>query len=119
MTNLQKKESMVKLERYYMKTRGKRFNQEEANLLGIKRVYNYTSDLDFMDRGHTEEWSEGLYDKTKGEAVIIESAIREVHGGQLYVMSCIVFYTLEQCNLYYVRNQGTFKHIEGFHHLLN
>ena len=120
MINLQNEELMtVKMEKYYMKTRGLRIDQSGANLMGIKRIYNYTSDIDFMDSENIEAWSNGLFDSRKGEAVIIESALKEVHGVSLYVMSCIVFYSVEQSNVYYLRNIKTFKHIEGFLHIFN
>jgi hypothetical protein len=119
MINLQSKELMVKMEKYYMKTRGLRIDQGKANLMGIKRIYNYTSDIDFMDSENLEAWSNGLFNSAKGEAIIIESALKEVHGVSLYVMSCIVFYTIEQSNVYYLRNIKTFKQVDGFLHLLN
>ena len=111
--------SMVKFERYYIKTRGRKIGKSEADVLGIKRVYNYTSDVDYMDMAGLERWSSGLYDSDKGEGIIIESAFREIEGVQLYIMSCIVFFTVEQCNLYYIRYQDQFKLIDGFSHLLN
>jgi len=110
---------MVKFERYYIKSRDYSMSDAEASAHGIKRVYNYTSDLDYMDQGRLQEWSSGLYNAGKGEAVLIESALRYVAGGQVYVMSCIVFYTIEQCNMYYIRNMDQFKVTDGFYHLLN
>lgn len=112
-------ESMVKFDRYYIKSRNIRISREDAILLGIKRVYNYTSDMDYMDDEATSKWSSGLYDPSKGESIIIENALKEVNGGMLYIMSCIVFYTLEQCNIYYIRNKDQFKVTDGFFHLLN
>ena len=112
-------EPMVTFDRYYIKSRGVRFSREEATLHGIKRIYNYTSDIDYMDEDRTYEWSSGLYDSSKGEAILIENALKDVEGTMLYVMSCIVFYTVEQCNLYFIRNKEQFRVIDGFYHLLN
>lgn len=112
-------EPMVKLDRYYIKTRGIRFSKEDVTLHGIKRIYNYTSDIDYMDEDRLVEWSGGLYDSIKGEAILIENAFKDVEGTMLYVMSCIVFYTVEQCNVYFIRNKEQFKVVDGFYHLLN
>jgi hypothetical protein len=113
------KETGMKIERYYMKTRDLRYEEGTALLLGIKRIYNYTSDIDYMDDDHLREWSHGLYRPGRGEAVLVESALREIEGTQLYVMSCIVFHNIESCNLYFFRHQKSFRKLEGFYHLYN
>lgn len=114
-----KDDCMVQMERYYIKTRGRRFEKSVADLLGIKRIYNYTSDIDYMDTENLQAWSSGLYNADKGEAIIIESALREVNGVNLYVMSCIVFHTAEQSNIFFIRNRGTYTQTDGFLHLYN
>jgi hypothetical protein len=110
---------MVRFERYHVKTRGRHYEKSYADAVGIKRVYNYTSDIDYMDRDSLDRWVEGLYNGERGEAIIVESALREVEGVQLYVMTCIVFFSVEQCNLYYIRHSGEFKLMDGFLHLMN
>jgi len=111
--------TMVAFDRYYMKTRGVHYDKVFADISGIKRIYNYTSLLDYMGMEDLKVWTDGLYDKNNGEAVLIESAVRVVEGNSLYVMTCIVFYNYEQCNLYYIRNKDQFKVMEGFLHLMN
>ena len=109
----------MKIERYHMKTRGIHYKPEEAIALGIRRIYNYTSDIGWMNGNEMTEWSGGLYQPYKGEAVIVESAMREVSGEQLYVMSCIVFHNIESCNLYFFRHCDSFAELDGFLHLYN
>lgn len=111
-------ETMI-LEKYYIKTRGIRMDEAEANLYGIKRVYNSTSDLDFMNVDDISAWISGLHDPGKGEAVIVESAFKYVEGVPLYISTCIVFQTVEMCNVFYMKNQKSYKRTDGFSHLLN
>ena len=109
----------MKLERYYMKTRGLHYLEIEAVALGIRRIYNYTSDIEYMDRDDARSWSKNHFEPAKGEAVLIESAIREVSGVPLFIMSCIVFHNIESCNLYFYRHRASFRQLEGFYHLYN
>jgi hypothetical protein len=111
--------STVEIDRYYMKTRDRRYSEAEAVELGIRRIYNYVSDIDFMDAEGTAIWSWGLCNPGRGEAMLVESAMKEVSGVQLYVMSCIVFYQEESCNLYFLRHKSSFNQLEGFSHLYN
>jgi hypothetical protein len=106
------------LERFYIKTRGIHMTKVEAEHHGIRRVYNATSDIDYMDEAGMRSWSEGLYEKDR-EAVLIESALRFIEGVPIYISSCIVFNSLEMCNVYFMKNTKTYKHTDGFFHLLN
>jgi hypothetical protein len=108
-----------KAELYYVKTRGIRYTEQEASDHGIKRVYNYTSELEFMNDEDIDGWVKGLYDPRHSEAVLVESAIKTINGVPLYIMTCIVFMSIEGCNLYYLRYQSDFKENKGFAHLLN
>lgn len=105
-------------EKFYIKTRGVRLTAEVANEGGIKRVYNSTSDMDFMSKESMDEWVSSLYDKDV-EAVIVESALKFVGNKPVYISSCIVFHTQEMCNVYFVRNNKEYGQNSGFFHLLN
>lgn len=116
-----KEEDMVNwAEKYYIKTRELVLSKDEADAYGIRRVYNQCSDIDYMGKEGIEMWIRGLYRKDIGEAVLVESSLKVIGGIPLYVASCIVFRTFEQCNLFYLRNQGGYgDHVSGFMHLYN
>lgn len=107
------------LNRYYIKSRGIKMEEDAATAIGIKRVYNWTSHMDFMHTDQIPAWVDGLYNKESGEAVLIESALRYIEGSPLYVSTCIVFMTSEMCNLFYIKNLSIYKESDGFFHLLN
>ncbi len=110
---------MVEMEKYYIKTRGVRLMEGEAVGYGIRRVYNYTSSMEFMGDIDLKMWAEGLKQRGNGESVIVESAVKEVEGGMIYVSSCIIFRNLEMCNLFYLKNRWGYRNVEGFIHLYN
>ena len=107
------------IEKYYIKTRGIRLSKEEADKFGIKRVYNQTSHIDFMNSDSVESWSSSLFNKNNGEACMVESALRSVKGFDIYVSSCIVFHTMEMCNIFFMKHQERYKAVDGFMHLFN
>lgn len=109
----------MSLERFYMKTRNLKYSNDTADSMGIKRIYNYTSDIDFVDDSGYKKWIDGLYRQDEGEAVIVESAMKVVNGIPLFVASCVVFYSVEHCNVYFLKNIGDFRMYNGFSHLLN
>lgn len=106
-------------EKYYIKTRELVLPKVEADAYGIRRVYNRCSDIDYMPKDDEVVWVSGLFNKAAGESVIVESAMKFINGVPLYVSSCIVFYTVEQGNLFYYRNMGGYKNNDGFAHLFN
>jgi hypothetical protein len=112
-------ESMAVLERYYIKTRDVVLDRVDAERYGIRRVYNYTSCMEFMGVIDLEKWGNGLKRGGSEEAIIIESAVKEVNGEPLYISSCIVFHTVEMSNIYYMKCMRGYKHVEGFYHLYN
>jgi hypothetical protein len=112
-------EMVMKIDRYYIKSRGIKMDESEARTIGIKRVYNWTSHIDYMHEDEVPVWTKGLYDEGAGEAILIESALRYVEGNPLYVSTCIVFLTVEMCNVFYIKNQKSYKKTDGFSHLLN
>ena len=114
-----KNRGSMKLEKFYMKTRDKHYSECDAKALGIRRIYNQTSDMDYMASSDVKDWCGNLYKPSKGESVIVESALREVNGVNLYVTSCIVFYNVESCNLYFIRHRKSFQMLDGFGHLFN
>lgn len=110
---------MVVFEKFHIKTRGIRLSDRDAEEFGIRRIYNYVSDMDFVNQESMKEWASGLYDRRAGESVIIESAIKMVEGVPLYVSSCIVFRSVEMSNVFYMKNKESYKRTEGFLHLFN
>ena len=106
-------------EKYYIKTRELVLPKAEADAYGIRRVYNRCSDIDYMPRDEEEKWVSGLYSKERGEAVLVESSLKFIDGVPLYVASCIVFYTVEQGNLFYLRNKDGYRDRKGFLHIFN
>jgi hypothetical protein len=113
-------EAMVmRIERFYIKSRGLRMEGAEAMALGIKRVYNQTSDIDYMNVDQIGIWVDGLVNRDAGEACLVESAFKYVEGVPLYVTTCIVFVSTEFCNLFYMKHQGLYKETLGFSSLLN
>lgn len=109
----------MKFERYYIKTRETRFTNSEADMLGIKSIHNWTSAAEYMPESLIDKWVKGLYNADIGECIIVESILKDISGEQLFVISCIVFHNIENCNLYYLRNYMQYKSNSGFHHLLN
>lgn len=107
------------IDRYYIKTRDLRLKEEEAKGFGIRQVYNFTSDIDFMGTDTLKTWADGLYDKSIRETVIIESSFKVINGVPLYVCTCIVFISLEFSNMFYFRCLSNYKRYEGFLHLYN
>ena len=105
-------------EKYFIKKRGLVLPKEEADAYGIKRVYNRCSDIDFMPSDN-EVWADSLYRKDRGECVLMETAMKVINGVPLHVVSAIVFYTVEQGNLFYMKNANGYKENEGFAHLMN
>ena len=95
---------MAIMERYYIKTRGLRLSKGDADKYGIRRVYNYTSDMEFMGCIDQREWSEGLKKRGSIESVLVESAMKSVGEGTLYVSTCIIFHTIEMANIFYITN---------------
>lgn len=114
-----REEFMTLVDKYYIKTRGIRLDPVEAIAIGIRRIYNVTSDINFMDTFDLRSW--GLKKRRSGvdEAVIIESAIKIVDGVPLYVSTCIVFNSLEMCNIFYMKNKKSYNLVSGFFHLYN
>lgn len=116
---MKNEEELMLVEKYYIKSRGIHMEEDAAKAIGIKRVYNWTSHMDFMHEEEVPKWVSGLYDKNQGEAILIESALRYVDGQPLYVSTCIVFLTAEMCNVFYMKNITHYKKTDGFFHLLN
>lgn len=111
--------NMGVLEKYYIKTRGIRISRKKADEYGIRRVYNYTSDVDFMTKADLKGWIGGLYSKGRGEATIVESALKYISGVPIYISTCIVFRNLEMCNVFYLKNYRDYSNCTGFLHLHN
>jgi hypothetical protein len=106
------------MEKYYIKTRDLRLKEEDALQWGIRRIYNYTSDMDFMNHMDMKAWSGGL--KMSGEEVVlIESAVKFVEGVPLYVSTGIVFRSVEMSNIFYMKNLKSYHDSKGFFTLLN
>ena len=102
-------EKVMQLPRYYIKTRNIELSDQQAFDHGIKRVYNYTSCIDYMDEGAISGWVSGLADVKSGEAILVENAFKFVGSTPLYVSTCIVFHNVEQCNIYYMRYRDAYK----------
>ena len=110
---------MVKMtEKYYIKTRELVLPKAEADAYGIRRVYNRCSDIDYMGND-LDQWVSGLYRKEAGESVLVESSLKFIDGIPLYIASCIVFYTVEQGDLFYLRNKDGYRDSKGFLHIFN
>lgn len=112
-------DTMMKIERFHIKSRSIKLSQAEADFMGVKRVYNWTSHIDYMHEDQVEQWTNGLHNKEIGERILVESAMREIEGQMLYISTCIVFFTEEGCNVFYIKNQKNYKQTDGFLHLLN
>jgi N-acetylglutamate synthase-like GNAT family acetyltransferase len=110
---------MATMERYYIKTRGLKLSKEDADKYGIRRVYNYTSDMEFMGYVDQKMWSEGLKRKGSIESVLVESAMKSVGEGTLYVSTCIIFHTIEMANIFFITNSKGYGKSQGFLHLMN
>lgn len=106
-------------EKYFIKTRGITLADSVALSSGIKRVYNYTSDINFMHDDDVSRWVAGLVVPGQGEAVIVEKAIKVISGTPLFVSSCIVFNSIESCNVFYMKNLVSYHQTKGFDHLYN
>ena len=100
---------IMQLPRYYIKTRGIQLSDRDAVDHGIKRIYNYTSSVDYMDDVAISGWVSGLADAKAGEAILVENAFKFVGDIPVYVSTCIVFHTVEQCNVYYMRYRDVYK----------
>lgn len=109
----------MRLERYYIKSRGLRLEEADARVMGIRRVYNQTSHIDHMNVDQIGIWVDGLVDRKGGEACLVESAFKYIEGVPLYVTTCIVFVSTEFCHLFYLKNQERYKETLGFSQLLN
>ena len=105
-------------EKYFIKTRNLVLPKPEADAYGVKRVYNRCSDMDYMVDDN-QQWAGSLYNKEAGECVLLETAMKIIDGVPLYVASCIVFFTVKQGNLFYLRNSDGYKTGDGFMHLFN
>jgi hypothetical protein len=71
-----------------------------------------------MNERELENWSRGLYVKGE-ESILMETALKTVNGVELFVMTCIVFLSVEGRDLYFMRNRKVFNDVHGFLHLLN
>ena len=114
-------EAMVAADKFYIKSRDLRLTHQEADMMGIKRVWNYVCDLDYVDEADIERWSRGLFDPARGESILVESVTRGVFGGSrdIHVTTCIVFYSVESSNIFFMKNKGTYSKADGFLHLYN
>jgi hypothetical protein len=110
-------EGVMVRDKYYIKTRGVRMSSDDAAAVGIVRVYNYTSDIDFIGFDMLVSGIGGC--DIERESVLVESAIKFVGGVPLYVSTCIVFRSVEMCNIFYIKNRAGYKASNGFHHLFN
>jgi hypothetical protein len=107
-----------RMEKYYIKTRDLHLKREEAMQYGIRRVYNYTSEMEFMGHLDMRVWSNGLK-RSETEVVLIESAIKFIEGVPLYVSTGIVFQTQEMSNIFYIKNLKSYHDSKGFFTILN
>jgi len=92
---------------------------EQAEAFGIRRVYNQTSDIDYMHIDDIDTWINGLVNRKDGEACLVENALKNVEGNALYITTCIVFVSQEFCNMYFLRHKDLYKDIIGFGTLMN